>query len=103
VRPGEDVELLGLSGREVSRCKVGDRDVSRLASDTGEGDEADESVIESDFALRAHLLIPKGNCILGRCYNNWVRSVPHGPKSLVPVVDKCVKEEQQIHARFSAC
>lgn len=60
---------------------------------TSEGLEAAEAGIDSDFALTAHMLTPRGNKVLSRCYAQWSRTIVYGQKPSVSLLDKCLKEE----------
>lgn len=58
-----------------------------------EGIEAAESGIDADFALTAHMLTPKGNRVLGRCYGQWVRSVRYGEEPKTELLERCLASD----------
>jgi hypothetical protein len=60
---------------------------------SAEGIEAVENGIDSDFALTAHMLTPKGNRVLARCYSQWVRSMHYGKKPSTEILDKSLMED----------
>jgi hypothetical protein len=60
---------------------------------SAEGIEAAETGIDSDFALTSHMLTPKGNRVLGRCYSAWAQTIHYGEKPSVELLDKCLREE----------
>ncbi len=59
---------------------------------TGEGREALELGIDSDFALTSYMVTEKGNRLLGRCYEEWLRSVHYGETPTTDLLDSCIAD-----------
>lgn len=55
---------------------------------SAEGVEALDAGIDSDFALTAHMLTPKGVHVLDCCYQKWLRSVRYGKMPTTDLLDK---------------
>lgn len=57
---------------------------------SNEGVEAVCIGIDSDFALTSHMLTPRGNHILARCYSQWVQTVHYGEIPSTELLNKCL-------------
>ena len=60
---------------------------------SAEGIEAVENGIDSDYSLTAHMLTPKGNKIIERCYSIWVSSITYEKQPSTRILDRCLMDE----------
>jgi len=79
----------------LDAAKIHIQVVTKWLKDKGllsaEGIEAVENGIDPDFSLTVHMLTPKGNRVLERCYSKWVRSVRYGERPLTDELEKCLE------------